>query len=608
MGKRFQWARVLPMLDLASYRRADIKKDALSALTLTFLAVPQGVAFAMIAGLPPVMGLYASCLPLIVGSLFRSSRNVITGPTNALSLLVGTAGAAAVGADPVPTVLLLTFLVGSIQLAAGVLRLGVLVDYISIPVVIGYITGAGILIGIGQLHHLTETTGGHGNVFAMVRAWLENVGDLNAWAVGVGALTAAGIVALRTVDKRIPGALLMLAIFTAASWLLDAPSYGLTTIADLSPVPAGLPPLTLPFGEGRWAWSFDQWQALLPIAIATTVLSLVESTAVARAIAARTGQRIEISTEFVGQGLANLAAAFTGGYPVSGSLSRSVLTEQTGAVSRLVGVFTGVMVLGVLLAFGPAVNHTPIASLAGLLFVVSYDLVDVARIKTILAARGSDPAAFLATVLGTWILRLDDAIYVGVALSVFLFLRRARLLSIHHLVFDDNGRPMELRAGDAALAQRQCTSVRMIQLEGQLFFGAAGELASTLDEVIADREVKVVWLRMRRAFGMDVTITQTILAAAARLRAEGRHLVLVGLRPRATEVLKATGAIAEIGEEHVFPKTSTWFDASDRGLLRAMDLVGEHACGDACPIERHLGRDDTTPRLRHREPPSPEEE
>lgn len=581
------WTRFLPFTDLAGYSAADLRKDAVASATLTFLAVPQGIAYAMIAGLPPVMGLYASTLPTIFGALFRSSRHVVTGPTNALSLLVGTAGAAAAGLDPVPTVLLLSFLVGAIQVSMGVLRLGVLVDYISLPVVMGYITGAGVLIGIGQLHHLTETPGASGTLFEKVWGWSQHLAGANGWAIGVGALTLVGIVLLRRVDKRIPAPMAMLAVFTALSWALDGGTqYGLTRIADLSPIPAGLPPLSLPGGEGRWAWSFDDAGTILPIAVAVTVLSLVESSAVARSISSRSGQRLDISVEFSGQGLANLCAAFCGGYPTSGSLSRSGLNHQIGAVSRISGVLGGVMMTGVLLALGPVLNHTPIASLAGLLFVVAYDLVEVDRIEKLVKGRRSDAAAFFVTVLSTWVLRLDHAIYVGIGVSVFLFLRSARLLTIHRLLFDHAGRPMELRDEDPAL-EEQCTSIRLLQVEGQLFFGAAGELASALDEVIADPEAEVVWVRLRRAFGMDATIAEVLAAAATRLHGEGRHLILVGIRPPARGVLERTGAVEVIGEGNVFSKTDTWLESSNRGLARALELVDEHGCED-CPIETHL--------------------
>jgi len=470
----------------------------------------------------------------------------------------------------------------------------VLVDYISLPVVMGYITGAGVLIGIGQLHHLTETQGGSGTLFEKVWAWSQHLEGANGWAIGVGALTLIGIVALRRIDKRIPAPMAMLAVFTALSWALDGGErYGLTRIADLSPIPAGLPPLSLPGAAGPWGWSFEPAGPILPIAIAVTVLSLVESSAVARSISARSGQRLDISVEFVGQGLGNLCAAFCGGYPTSGSLSRSGLNHQIGAVSRVSGVLNGLMMAGVLLALGPVLNHTPIASLAGLLFVVAYDLVDVERIEKLVKGRRSDAAAFFVTVLSTWVLRLDHAIYVGVGVSVFLFLRSSRLLTIHHLLFDDAGRPMELRPGDPEL-RRQCSAVRLLQVEGQLFFGAAGELANALDEAIADPDAKVVWVRVRRAFGMDATVAQVLGAAATRLRAEGRHLILVGVRQPARGVLERTGTVEVLGEENVFFKTSTWLESSNRGLARALELVGEHDCED-CPIETHLRNDHVSP-------------
>lgn len=591
-----EWRRFLPFADLAGYGPRDVGRDLAAAGTLTFMSIPQGVAYAMIAGLPPAMGLYAGCIPTIIGSLFRSSRHVVTGPTNALSLLVATSGAAAAGLDPVPTALLLAFLVGAVQLSAGVLRLGVLVDYISIPVVMGYITGAGVLIGVGQLPNLTETLGGSGTLPEKLWGWGAHLAEANGWAVAIGLATLTGIAILKKVDRRIPGAMIVLAVMTLGSWLLGAEGYGLRRIVDLAPVPAGLPPLTLPFGEGA-AWSFEEWQAVFPIAIAGTVLSLVESSAVGRAISAKSGQRLDLSVEFAGQGLANLAAAFFGAYPTSGSLSRSALNHQSDAASRLAGVFTGAMMLVVLLALGPAVNYTPIAALAGLLLIVAYDLVDVRRIRKIITGSRSDAAAFVVTVAGTWFLRLDHAIYLGVALSLFMFLRRARLLTIHELVFDDGGRPMELSSGDPVLDARRCSSIRMLQIEGQLFFGAAGELATALDDVIANPEVKVVWLRVRRAFGMDVSIAETLEAAGARLRASGRHLVIVGVRGPAHEVLARAGTLVALGEENVFRREETWFSATDRALLRALELAGAHECNRACPIEEHLRVDDVTPPL-----------
>ncbi|HJL16745.1 MAG TPA: SulP family inorganic anion transporter [Sandaracinaceae bacterium LLY-WYZ-13_1] len=586
--------QLAPFLDLKGYGREDLGKDLVSALTVTFMTIPQGVAYAIIAGLPPAMGLYASCVPTIVGALFRSSNHVVAGPTNALSLLVGTTGAAAAGLDPVSTVLLLSFLVGAMQVTAGVLRLGLLVDWISTPVVIGYITGAGILIGVGQLPSLTETAGAEGNLFEKLWGWSQHLDETNGWALLVGAIVAGSIVGLRRLDKRVPGPMVALTLATLASWLLDFEALGLRRIEDLAPVPASLPPLTLPDGE---AWSFDRWLSLLPLAGAVTVLSLVESSSVARAIAARTRQRLDVNTEFSGQGLANVAAAFFGGYPVSGSLSRSALNHQSGARTRLAGVMNGLLLIPLLLFMGPAIDFAPIAALAGLLLVVAADLVDVERILQIVKARPSDAFAFGVTVLGTWILRLDQAIYVGVAVSLVLFLRRARMLTVHQIVFEPDGRVRELTLDDPDAEYLECANVKVLNVEGQLFFGAAGELQQALDEVMRDPAVRAVILRLRRAKGLDVTTIGVLEEAAGQLAAEGRHLFLVGLQDQAQTLLERTGAAELIGTDHVFPTTLRWFQAADLAMAEALEHLGDHDCGDACPLARHLAVRDITPPL-----------
>ncbi len=579
-------ARWLAFLDLRGLTAADLRHDLLSSLTVTVLGIPQGVAYAMIAGLPPAMGLYASCVPTIIGSLFRSSRHVVSGPTNALSLLVGTAGAAAAGLDPIPTALLIAFLVGVVQTAAGVLRLGVLVDFVSIPVVVGYITGAGVLIGIGQLHHLTETPSGSGNLFMKVLGWAEHLHGVNGWALLVGLCTAAAIVALRKIDKRIPGAIVVLSLATLLSWLLDFHALGLSRVAEIAPIPVGLPPLTLP---GR-DWSFDAWATVMPVAIAATVLSLVESSAVARAIATRTGQRLELSTEFLGMGLSNLTAAFFGGYTGSGSLSRSALAHISGGRTRLGPALSGVFTLCALLFLGPAINFTPLAALAGLLLVVAVDLVDVGRIRRILKARPSDAAAFVITVAGTWLLRLDYAVYLGVLTSLVLYLRRARLLSVHEIVFSGDGHVVELRFEDPTARARACSAVRLINVEGQLFFAAAGELMSVLDEVVADESARVVILRIRRARGLDITAVDALEAAADRLEASGRELFIVGVRPDALSLLERSGARARVGSDHVIATNLTFFEAAETAMRAALESVGEHPCGDDCPLQRRLDR------------------
>lgn len=554
--------------DLASYTLDKLRSDAAAALAVTFMGVPQGIAYALIAGLPPATGLYAGAVPAIVGSMLRSSRHVVAGPTNALSLLVGGAVAASVTDDVVNAALLLALMVGIFQAVAGVLRLGAMVDFISSSVVLGYITGAGVLIGIGQLPNLTGTSGSRGDLLTQLSSWGAGLGDTHPVALALGLGTVAVLVLLKFVAPKAPGAIVVLVIGVVLSWALDFDGMGLKLARDIAPVPLGLPPLTIPDVSGM-----DQLQALLPLAVAATVLSLVESSAVGRSIASVTGQRLETSRDFLGQGLANVAAGLFGGYPTSGSLSRSALNHRAGAQTRLGGALSGVFMIAVLLVLGPIVDLTPIASLAGLLLVVAWDLVDFRRIRAIVLAGPTDAFAFVGTTLGTWALPLDQAIYLGVGISIILFLRNARTLTVREMVVDGD-RLRELQpTEDHDQAGERFEAVKVLHVEGALFFGSANELRRAFDEALADDDVRVLVVRLKRAQGMDFTTAAVIEATHQRMRAQGQHLLLVGLRPRAMRVLEQMGIAEAMGPKALFPTKPGWFQAMDTALARARELV-----------------------------------
>jgi SulP family sulfate permease len=349
---------------------------------------------------------------------------------------------------------------------------------------------------------------------------------------------------------------------------------GMLLVHDLAPVPPGLPPLSLP--------QLDLVETLFPAALATALLSSVEATAISRNIASRTGQRLDTARDFVGLGLANLTAGLTSGYPVSGSLSRSALNERAGTTTRLGGTASGLWMLMVLIAFGPIVDLTPVPSLAGILLVTAADLIDTRRIREILASSQGDRLAFLVTVIGTWTLSLERAILLGAGISIALFLRRARHLLVRELEVDALDR---LRVRNEEEPFQGSTSIRVLHIEGNLFFGAASELQRTLDSATRDRDVRVLILRLRRTQAMDVTTAYVLLAAARAMQRHDRHLLLVGIRPRPMEMLVRTGIAASWGEKHLFPSQAEWFGAMDSALAQAVDLANTDA---ACPFRRYL--------------------
>jgi SulP family sulfate permease len=539
------------------------RRDLIAALAVTALAIPQGVAYAVIAGLPPAAGLYAAALPLVIGSLARSSQHVIAGPTNAMCLLIGGSAVATAGLDPMQAALLMAVMIGVVQLAAGALRLGALVDYISNPVVFGYVTGAGLLIGVGQLHHLFGVNGGKGNVASKLWAVAGQLDSVHWPSVVIGCAVMVCLVAARRFAPRLPAALLVLSVATLLNWVWgDGRIAALTTPADA--VPMGWPVWTVPTAD--WV----QMQALFPAVAAGTVLSLVESSSVARVVANQTGQQLDLDREFMGQGLANVVAAFVGGFAISGSLSRTALNYQGGATSRFAGVYAGLMMLLVVCFIGPAMQFVPMPALAGLLLLVAARLIDLARIRRTLAGRKGDAMAFVATVVGTGVLPLDKAILLGVAISLGMFLRRVRFVVVREWVLDSMGMLREVRIGDEASA---CKVVRIIQVEGQLFFATASALESMLFDVTRNPAVRVVVLRIRRTQGIDQTAAELLSAVGTRLAGEGRHLLLVGMRERPMSFLRAAGVDTALGEGNLFPKQTAWFAAMDSALERAAELI-----------------------------------
>lgn len=556
-------ARFTTFRDLKEIRLHNVRNDVSAAIAVAFLSVPQGIAYALIAGLPPAMGLYAAAWPAIVGGLFRSSTHVVTGPTNALSLLVGTIVATQVSDDPIAMAATLAVLTGVIQVSAGVLKLGSVVDYISSAVVLGYITGAGVLIGVGQLKHATGTSGDGGTLAQQLVSWAAGLAHINPPTLLLSTATVATLLIFRKLDRRIPGAVFVMLLGIAVSWGFDLSAWGVMTVADINQVPSGLPPLTLP----HWR----QFPDLMTAAIACMVLSFVESSSVARAIASDTGQDLDMSAEFAGQGLANLAAGFSGSFVTSGSLTRSVLNQRAGASTRLSSVLSGLLMLAVLLFLGPLVDLTPIAVLAGLLLVVAAGLIDRKRIARTLSVTKSDAVAFLSTLLATWTLRLDHAILVGVGISVALFLRQVRLLTVRELSPDENGRLHEYPLDRAPGAKG--SPIRFIHLEGALFFGSAGELRAALESMTADPRVKVLILRIKHAQGLDGSAAAVLVEHGRKMRSNGQHLLLVGVENAALALLQRAGILEVLDHDHLFPTSGKLFEAVSGAVHRAIELI-----------------------------------
>ena len=443
-----------------------LQKDLLAGLTVAFVALPQCMAYALLAGVPPQYGLYAFMVASIVGSLAGSSRHLQTGPTNASSIVAASALAAYAGRDDfIAIMLLITLLAGLFQLTLGLLKLGNLTQLVSRSVLLGFISGAGVLIVANQIPNLLGLPSkGSVSVVGQIGYVVSSLGDTSSTVLALGVGTFLVALLLTKVSPKTPaGAPLLPAYLLAILGAAGAVAYfglhedGVRVVGN---IPASLPPLSMP------AFSWDLIQDVGPGAVALALIGLTEAFASAKSVASFSGDRIDTNREFIGQGVAKIAVAFLSGLPVSGSLTRSALTYQAGAVSKAAQVFSSVLLAGLLFALGPVTRYIPVASLAGILLIIAVKMVRWEHVKLAVTATRSDAVAFSATFSAALLLPLADAIYVGVGVSLALFLKRARVPRVVELVYNGKNGFSEVADAD----ERPCPEVAIVHVERAVVF------------------------------------------------------------------------------------------------------------------------------------------
>jgi SulP family sulfate permease len=429
-------SRYLPILEWGkTYNGSTLTNDVVAALIVTIMLIPQSIAYAMLAGLPPEVGLYASIAPIIAYAIFGTSKALAVGPVAVISLMTLTAAgkiAPAGSAEFIAAALILAFLSGAILIAMGVLRLGFLANLLSHPVVSGFITASGIIIATSQLKSILGIEA-HGDALPeLVQTLAQNIADTNLPTLIIGVLSTAFLFWVRKGLKPLlvgfglaprpadliakAGPIAAVAVSTLAVIFLDLEAKGVKVVGT---IPQSLPPLTVPL------FDFELWQSLAVPALLLSVIGFVESVSVAQTLAAKKRQRIVPDQELIGLGAANIAASFSGGYPVTGGFARSVVNFDAGAETPAAGVFTAVGILIAALFLTPLLYSLPIATLAATIIVAVLSLVDFKTPRTIFAYSKSDFAAMMATILVTLTLGVEPGVIAGVSLSLALFLWRA---------------------------------------------------------------------------------------------------------------------------------------------------------------------------------------
>ncbi len=546
------WVRLLGMATL----RADLLAGLLGAL----LVLPQAFAFATLAGLPPQYGLYTAIIPCIVAALFGSSWHVMSGPTNANSLALAAtlAPLAVVGsAGYIELALAVTVIVGVMQLLIGGLRLGAIANFISPAALRGFMSGAALLIAFYALTDLLGTSppGSHG-LWVLVAHLAEQLPGVSPAAPAIGLLTLAVALVLKRWLPSWPYLLVALLAGTVAAGLLNQflPQSGPGQAFGLPVSVVGTIPPIWPAVH----WPQVEWRSLpdlMGISFALTIVALGQSISIAKAVAERSGQQISTNREFVGQGLSNVVGGLCQCYVSCGSLNRSMPNVDAGARTPLAAVFSALLLLALIALSAPLLAQMPNAAIAGLLLLIAWSLLDLPGWQRLWQASRGDFAIAAATGLATVTIRIELAILLGTILSLVTYLHRPSKPAMRTMGFDTAapGRSMVVLAdSDAALPE--CPQLKMLRMEGEVYFGAVPWVSEQLRDLRAPRESQ------RRLLVMAKSMNFIDLAAADMWRQEltarrtgGGDLYFHRPRPQVLELWARLGFLHELGSDHVFP-------------------------------------------------------
>ena len=549
-----------------------MREDLLAGLVGALVVLPQGIAYATLAGMPPQYGLYSAMLPVAVAALWGSSWHQVSGPTNTLSLAVfATVAPLATpgGPDYIKLVLTLALLIGVIQLAMGIARLGTLVNFISHTVVVGFVAGAGVLIIVAQIRNFFGIPIPAGAGFwDSLRESAAHAASANPWITATSLVTLIVAVLARRWMPRIPYMIVAMVAGSLFAYVLAAT--GVEIVPTLGSLPSGLPPLSLP--------SFDvaDWRRLAPAALALTVLALVQAVSVARAVAAKSGQRIDGNQEFIGQGLSNIAGAFTSSYPSSGSFNRIWLNFEAGARTPLAAVFSALFLLVVVLAVAPLGAYLPLAVMAALLFVVAWTLIDVAQMRRIARISRGETLVLALTFISTLVVQIEFAIFVGVLASLFVYLQRT---THPHLtpVAPDRTSPQRrfIPVVDATAAgPARCPQLALLRVDGSLFFGAIEHVRDELHQARMAVPRRNLLLIGSGINFMDAAGADLLAKEAALSRDVERTLYVCNLKPAVHEVLRRGGFLEAIGRDCIFATK----DEAIRAIYARLDSSTCRAC------------------------------
>jgi SulP family sulfate permease len=568
------WRMLVPPLlgEMRGYSREKLRRDAVAAATVAMVSIPQAVGFALIAGLPPTMVFGCVVVGGFIAALFFSSRFVVFGPSNSLSMLLAAAFLAQQGTTlgPAELAVLLAVMIGFVQFVAGVFRFGQITQFVSRSVVLGYGAAIGMLLILSQVHHLLgiarpASTSLIGSLAETGQRVLAREFNLYSLVVATAAFLIFWLI--KRLLPRWPEALIGLVALSAASWWLQWETLGIRTLGEGGALFSGLPDFSgLPIGLSE----LQTVRSLIGPAVAIALLGMLEAVSIAKTYGVRSGDRTDINRELVAMGLGNLASACFGSMPGSASFARSAANFQAGARTQLSGALSSLMVLGIGLILAPLVNHLPIPALAAALLRIGWRMIDFEQSRIAMRSTKADAFVLFGTFAAAMLLPLDTAIYTGIGLSLAMALRKASTPFLVEYTFNESDQLAQLDDKK----RRPHPQIAIIHVEGELFFGAADLFQEHVREQAEREDLRVVVLRLKNARHLDATTVFALRGLQDWLSRTGRHMIISGVHGEVLRVLRQSGLLDRLGIDNVFPAELNPNLATRKALIRAKQLLG----------------------------------
>lgn len=557
-----QLKQILPILDwLPNYSNSFLKGDISAGLTVGVMLIPQGMAYSMLAGLPPIYGLYASIVPLILYAIFGTSRQLAVGPVAMVGLLIsaGVGNLADIGSEKfIALAIVLAFMVGVMQFALGLFRLGFLVNFLSHPVISGFTSAAALIIGLSQLKHLLGIDIPRSNyIHEIITNAFSNLEAVHLPTLILGVVAIAVIMILKKVNKAIPGPLVAVVLGVLAVYFFGLHESGLKIVKE---VPEGLPPFSMPM------LNMEDLKALLPVAITISLVGFMESIAVAKAIQSKhKDYKVDPNQELIGLGIANIGGSFFSAFPTTGGFSRTAVNDQAGAKTGMAAIISATLIALTLLFLTPLFYYLPKAILASIIMVAVFGLIDVKEVKHLWKSDKRDLAMLIVTFVGTLTLGIEEGIIIGVILSLVMIIFQTT--RPHYAVLGNMPGTKLFKNTQRFKEAKLREDVLVYRLDARLYFANVTFFKDTLETEILEKgdKLKLLVLDAASINSLDSSGFHALHDVLEDCRSNGIKMVLSGVKGPVRDALQRSDLVNYIGLGNFYVTVYDAIDSFDKG-------------------------------------------